>query len=357
MADFFEIDFLDVESDKSGDAIPLRYEINGVTTIHIVDGGYSDTGDKVVDHVNNYYGNPKVIDRVVVTHPDKDHACGIKTVLERFDSVKELWMLRPWIYAAELLPRFPRYTSAENLAARLREIYPYIAEVEDIALKKKIPIYEPFQGATIGAFRVLTPAKSRYLDLIVVSEQTPQSVQAQQTLLGKIVEAAATFLKSAWGAEAFSPEETSAENEMSVVQYANLCGHKVLLTGDTGRAGLKEAADYAPAVGLALPGIDRFQVPHHGGRRNVSTELLNRWLGPILPQKPAEGMETFTAIISASPKDKDHPKKAVVRAMIHRGGKAVTTKEGKNLRTGHNAPERTGWEAATPVPYPDEQEE
>lgn len=31
MVDFFEIDFLDVESKKSGDAIPLRYSIDGVT--------------------------------------------------------------------------------------------------------------------------------------------------------------------------------------------------------------------------------------------------------------------------------------------------------------------------------------
>lgn len=40
MSDFFEIDFLDVESKKSGDAIAMRYRINGITTIHVTDGGY-----------------------------------------------------------------------------------------------------------------------------------------------------------------------------------------------------------------------------------------------------------------------------------------------------------------------------
>lgn len=73
---------------------------------------------------------------------------------------------------------------------------------------------------------------------------------------------------------------------MSVVQYANLHGHRILLTGDAGRAGLAEAADYAPFAGLALPGIDRFQVPHHGSRRNVSTEILDRWLGAQLAEVP-----------------------------------------------------------------------
>ena len=41
----------------------------------------------------------------------------LQTILEEFD-VGTLWMLRPWIYAQELLPRFARYTSAENLAIR-----------------------------------------------------------------------------------------------------------------------------------------------------------------------------------------------------------------------------------------------
>ncbi|WP_130231223.1 MULTISPECIES: hypothetical protein [unclassified Bradyrhizobium] len=66
---------------------------------------------------------------------------------------------------------------------------------------------------------------------------------------------------------------------MSVVQYANLNECKILLTGDTGRSGLQEVIDCAPLAGLMLPGIDRFQVPHHGGRHNVTTELLDAILG------------------------------------------------------------------------------
>ena len=39
MADFFELDFFDVETDKSGDAIAVRYEVAGQTFVHLVDGG------------------------------------------------------------------------------------------------------------------------------------------------------------------------------------------------------------------------------------------------------------------------------------------------------------------------------
>lgn len=357
MSDFFEIDFLDVESKKSGDAIPLRYSSNGITRIHITDGGFQDTGDKVVQHVNKYYNYPNTIDAVIVSHPDGDHAGGLRTVLETFN-VSELWMLRPWLYADELIHRFTRFSNVENLIRRLKEVYPNIAALEKIANSKGIPIYPPFQGARIGEFIVLAPTKNRYLDLVVESEKTPEavkeSVQSVLVKLGHLVEK--VFIRAAWGEESFSPEETSPENDMSVIQYANLCEKKILLTADAGRGALTEAADYAPWAGLVLPGIDRFQVPHHGSRRNVSTEILDRWLGAMLPEKLEDGCEKFTAIISASKEDKDHPRRAVIRACIHHGAKVISN-EGNDIRTHHNAPHREGWTAVQPLPYPEEQEE
>ncbi|BBO55945.1 MBL fold metallo-hydrolase [Cobetia sp. AM6] len=120
MSDFFEIDFLDVESKKSGDAIPLRYSINGDTRIHVTDGGFQDTGDLVVKHINRHYDSPKYIDAVIVTHPDGDHAGGLRKLFGEY-RIGELWMLRPWLYAGELIHRFGRFTSVENLARRLKQ--------------------------------------------------------------------------------------------------------------------------------------------------------------------------------------------------------------------------------------------
>lgn len=362
MADFFEIDFMYLDTKKSGDAIPVRYKIGDVEYIHVVDGGYQSSGDSVVGHIKKYYGNPDIIDHVVATHPDGDHIGGLRTVLEEFE-IGALWMLRPWRYADELIDRFSRFTNVENLASRLKEIYPNIAALEEIAEKNEIPIFEPFQGSTIGAFHVMSPSKPRYLNLIVESEKTPEAVKEEEeralAALGEAaLKAAGKFIalfKAAWGEEVFSSEETSAENEMSVVQFAQLCEIKILLTADTGRAGLDEAADFAPQVGLTLPGIDRIQVPHHGSRRNVSTETLNRWLGEPLPSQPAEGEETFSALVSASKEDKDHPRNAVRRAFNHRGGRVISTEAGSK-RTGHNAPSREDWVAATPLPYPADQE-
>jgi hypothetical protein len=118
---------------------------------------------------------------------------------------------------------------------------------------------------------------------------------------------------------------------------------------------LNEAANFAPSIGLTLPGIHRFQVPHHGSRRNVSTEVLDRWLGRPLPEMPERGKEKFTAIVSAAKADEHHPRKAVIRAMIHRGGRVSTT-ENADIRSSDKAPERAGWVPAVALPYPEEQE-
>ena len=357
MADFFEVDFLDVEAKSSGDAICLRYEVGGRQYIHVVDGGYQATGEAVVKHINTFYGSPTRIDHVVATHNDGDHAVGLQTVLETYE-IGALWMLRPWVYAQHLLPRFMNYTNADNLRRALRSAYGNLAALEDIAIRKGIPINAPYQGSVIGAFRVMAPTQARFFDLVVDSDKTPAAADAGLLSgLGRAFTDAAkqvaAVVKAIWGAEYFPAGETSNENEMSVVQFATLNGTKILLTGDTGRAGLREVIAYAPTAGLALPGIDRFQVPHHGGRHNVSSELLDQLLGPKLASKPASPL--FTGYVSAAKADEDHPRKSVVRAIYHRGGNVHTTENAGVRHYGGIAPNR-GWRAAIPVAYPEEQE-
>lgn len=362
MSDYYEIDFLPVEARKSGDAITIRYSVAEKVYIHVVDGGFQAAGEKVCQHIRQYYGNPTRIDHVVATHSDGDHLGGLRTVLEQFD-VGALWLLRPWQYAGQIIHRFSTYESVARLQAKLREIYFNVDALEEIALRRGIPIYEPFQGAQIGHFTVLAPTKDRYLDLIVDSEKTPESVEAAAETAGekvaafaeKLLEKAKRLFQAAWGEEVFSANPTSAENEMSVVQYANL-GSRILLTGDAGIGALNEAADFAPRAGLMLPGIDRFQVPHHGSRRNVSTEILDRILGQRIYPRPTSGEVKFTALISSALEDTDHPRNSVVRAMIHRGAKVIATEGRKVCSSSSGAPERSGWTPIEGDKYPEEQE-
>lgn len=356
MDKFFELDFFEVGQSGSGDAIAIRYANDrGGICIHIVDGGYGDDGENLIDHIDTHYGNPTFIDHVVLTHPDADHATGLKKVLEEY-TVGTLWMNRPWIHIEELKSQFEYEYKHSGLIQRLKKDFPHTAALDQLAQQKGVEIRDAFQGENIGDFTVLAPSKERYIQLIVESEKTPEP-ERQATMEGNLFQRAFSALKNVvveWGEENLKGETegTSAENETSIVQYANLCGEKILLTGDAGVGTLDEAYHYALALGVPLPGIDRFDVPHHGSRRNVSPDILDKWLGPKLASQQEVGH--FQAIISANRNDKNHPRKAVVRALIHRGAK-VYQPVGV-LSSFKNSPSR-GWTSAALLDYPNEAEE
>ena len=164
-------------------------------------------------------------------------------MLENLD-VKNLWMHRPWAYAAGLLDHFrdPRFT-ATGLKSRIKEALDAAHELEKLAVSKRIPIYEPYQGSAIGPFLVLSPEKDWYLkDLVPNFTRTPDPKQPIAGILSPLFKAAADA--ASWVAESLNFEtldesgETSAQNESSVVLYGNFSGHGVLLTGDSGRMAL-----------------------------------------------------------------------------------------------------------------------
>lgn len=362
MTNFYEVDFHAVGENDSGDAISLRYGDTGTgeEVIHIVDGGYINDGEKVLNHIGKYYTDD-FIQHVVLTHPDGDHACGLKYILEE-GNVGQLWMNRPWLYVDELMPLFDYEYTRDGLVQRLKKNFPHTAELEKIANEYGIQINEAFQGQRIGAFTVLTPSRGRYIQLIVDSERTPDP-KRQAGIMGEVytkVREAINYIRSLWGRENLrgGVGATSRENEMSIVQYADFFGNTMLLTGDTGVEGLEEAYQYAVGtLGITLPGLRYFQVPHHGGRRNLSSEILDKWLGAVLPGMPLENQLTFGAVISANENDPDHPKKDVIRAIWHRGGRVSSTERCGFYYWSHGTALRANCGPAPVLEYPDTTEE
>jgi len=76
----YEVDFLPVGEDKSGDAITLRFGNLHADPpqqfVMVIDGGYAETGETVVEYVRTHYKTNR-IDLVVSTHPDQDHVGGV----------------------------------------------------------------------------------------------------------------------------------------------------------------------------------------------------------------------------------------------------------------------------------------
>jgi len=350
----FQIDFLPVgDGSRSGDAIALRYVMNGATYIHVVDGGTTATGDKLCDHILSRY-NTDVVHFVTLTHGDDDHSSGLRRVIERM-RVGAIYMNRPWMHALELLPSFQAEWDVTRLITRLRNDAPIMAEIEAMALARNIPIYSAYAGTRIGAFAVLAPTKQRYLELAPHFTRTPVAAAGLVTTpraapggIGGLLEAAKSWIKETWFVETLSENvPDSPSNESSVIQYADVDGFRTLLTGDANARSLNAAANAAYALGINLPGLDVIQIPHHGSRRNVSPSALNRWLGPV---QVFQTSQVVQAIASVAAGCTTHPRRKVVNAFMRRGCEVVATK-GFTQTVTLGFPMHDGWGPTQPLPF------
>jgi beta-lactamase superfamily II metal-dependent hydrolase len=340
----FEIDVTPVgTASKSGDAIAIRLATSQKHAIVVVDGGNIESGEALVDHVRTQFSTTNFIDHVVCTHPDDDHTSGLRRVLESF-VVGTLWIHQPWNHAADLVSAFKYGWTEKGLAQHLRECFPIVNELCQLAVAKGVALREPFQGDVIGGFNVLAPTHERYLRLVPEMNRTP----AQKSIAEAVMDAVIAVAKSAfsvlesWNLETLrepDPGANSASNESSVILFGNFSDRRVLLTGDAGVAGLKEAYEYAMLMGIPIVSPDFVQIPHHGGRRNVSPTILDTILGARVP---ADGTTRGWAVASAAKKDEHHPRRVVLNAFKRRGYMCTST-EGQTVHYRHNFPRRPGF--------------
>jgi len=400
----YEIDFLAVgDGSRSGDAIALRYgNLFGrrdEQVVVIIDGGDCDAGERLVSHVRTYY-KAKDVNYVISTHPDCDHVSGLKVVVEQL-KVGTLLMHRPWDHAHEIRQTFrdSRFTPT-GLASKLEKALAAASDLEDAARSRSIPIYEPFAGTRTpdGRLLILGPTKDYYQSLVCKFDRTPAAAKLPDSwiadalrnysrtgaasniftsassgttglasLFGTARTASSTpslglfagvarerdNLVSAYLGTTEAPRsvigtalmdslrganDTSAQNNSSAILLLSVDGQRVLFTGDAGVGALTAAASYAASVGLSLTGLDGWQVPHHGSRHNVNSAVLDLIGGPF-------------AFISAAVAGKpDHPSSNVTNALIRRGTQVFGTC-GLNLWHRRDAPERSGYKAADPVPF------
>lgn len=299
---------------------------------------------------------PNHVDYLVNTHPDADHASGLEVVLENM-TVGQVWLHRPWNYPEKIVHWFSdgRITVA-SLAARLQDAMTHAHRIEEIALQKRVPIFEPFTGSRIGEFHVLSPTREWYMNIIAHFDKTPETkvtplsggflARAMESIIEKVQE----WVDERWDLETLSEDvETSFDNESSVVLYAYIDKKGILFTGDAGVQALTRAADVLNANNLNIPTSLYFvQIPHHGSRHNVNSTILNRLLGPIVG---ANAIPTKYAFVSAGAKSQTHPRRVVTNAFRRRGVKVYEAKGNCRLFY-HNMPTR-GWPDAPEVPFYD----
>jgi len=345
----FEVDFLAVgDGERGGDSIALRFgDLNGERsdqTVIIIDGGTKDSGQELVDHINEHYGT-NMVDYVFLTHPDSDHSSGLTVVLEEME-VGHLFMHQPWEYADEIKKVIEQEVTEKTVENRFRKSLKMAHSLKEIADEKGIQITEPFEGLTLGngMIHILGPHQDFYKELlpdfrgITEMTETDSGASILKQLLTKAKDAL-VWVEEAMHIETLDDSgETSPENNSSAIILVSLGGKQLMFTGDAGIPALTAALDYCDGIGLALNDLHFFQIPHHGSRRNIGPGILNRIQPNIgYVSAPKEG-------------DPKHPSKRVTNALIRRNIKPYST-QGKGLRHHDNAPERSGWSAATPLPF------
>jgi len=352
----YEVDFIGVgQESKSGDAIALRFgNLHGSRdeqTVVVIDGGFKDDGQRIVDHIKLHYATERV-DLMICTHPDQDHINGLETVIEALE-VKELWMHLPWDHNQGLADKFHdgRITDS-SISDRLKETLNKAHELYELASARGVTVREPFTdlAGADDTVKVLGPSLEYYEDLIPEFDGMPETKHADSIFEAAIntVLAGVRKIFANWGEDhIYDDGETAAKNNSSVITQIIVDGKRFVFTGDAGIEALGHAANQLDGC-IDPAQISFIQIPHHGSRRNVGPTVLNRLIGhPV-----GEGeTRSITAIASTAKQgEPKHPRKAVLNAFTHRGAKVLATR-GVGICHFSNAPDRSGWSSLAPEPY------
>jgi len=349
----YEIDYIPVgKKKKSGDAILLRFgNLSGPRSeqiVVVIDGGFKDSGEKIVQHLTDFYNTNKV-DLVISTHPDNDHISGLRNVLEKCD-VTNLLMHRPWNHTNDIKNFFKnKNITTSGLEKKLEKSLQTASDLEDLATKNDVNIIEPFQGVTgfNNTMQILGPSEEYYKELIPLFRNTPAPINALSFLapVQKFVKSVVNWIEDRWDIDLLNDDEdtTSPENNTSVITLFVIDGKKLLFTGDAGKTALLKASDYANGIGIPLNDLSFFDVPHHGSKRNLSSKVLSK-------------VKSKTSFVSAAKKAKKHPSKKITNA-LKKTGSSVFVNKGSTLRHHYNAPDRPNWVSAQEEIFYDKVEE
>lgn len=294
----------------------------------------------------------KVIDYVFVSHPHNDHAGGIPEILENF-TIKCIYMNCPWLYKSELIKIGGKdgRTTGNSLESELHDDFHFVDEIEKLAHKYNIKICEAFAGTRIedGLFTILSPTKEFYLDMVIQSKKTKRLAVTSESYIGeqlaKNVKINFNTIES-WDDETLGDENAKldAENETSIILFGFGENDGMLLLGDAGTDALALADEQAIKQGILISDAVHFtEIPHHGGRHNVTTTVMDQMFGIPINE---DGKKTRVAFVSVA-EGSDHPRRVVVNAFLRRGFRVFKTNG--NVRWYHRGdmPDRDDFSAST----------
>lgn len=348
----YEIDYIPVGiGEKGGDAIAIRYgNFNSPSTqnVVVIDGGTKESGKSLVEHIKTHYKTTHV-DLVVASHLHNDHISGLTEIFDNF-TIGRFVAHCPWDYTQAIKKMTNTSTSQNKLETRLEKSLAMLSSLVDIANEKRVEVLQPFAGEKIlDGLYVLSPSKEYYQTLLANFDITPEAKEEHKIEdVVRVIKEAVSWVAEVLRLETLSDDyqDTSPENNSSLVLLLVVDGKKFLFTGDAGKDALIKAIDFAESHKVSLNKVDFFDIPHHGSRRNLGPTILNR----LMPQQ---------AFISCPPEgDPKHPSRKVVNALIRRNCHPGSTRRCLPIcYPSADAPQRAGWGPLSPETFFNQVEE
>lgn len=324
-----EIEFIPIgDNSNTGDAILCRVTdpVTSENRVVLIDGGFVETSDSIVEHVKQYYETSH-IDLMVCTHPDDDHINGLFGIFDQL-TVGQLVIHQPSAYG---------YTSDDVKADKVDEL------IELARQHGAVVTTDAFAGTTLlsGAITVAGPSEAYYKELL--AGQANQESASKS--FGSALRAAANAVRRALFPRGSDPGEgeltdnggTTARNNSSLILNVQVEEYRALFTGDAGAPALLNAANSLAALGITNNFPDLFDIPHHGSRHNLTTEVMDRLAGPVVGDTKKR-----TAFVSVGKEADDFPRAEVANAFTRRGYMVCATR-GKTIRWSRDAGGRPGW--------------
>jgi beta-lactamase superfamily II metal-dependent hydrolase len=339
----YEVDFLPAgKGGRHGDAIAMRFtRPGGAGYAHvIIDAGFEENGEALVEHVQRYY-NTSSIDLAIVTHPDGDHIGGMGVVIRKLD-VGTLWIHRLKDRGGAGLP------AADA-----------VVDLIGVAEDNGTEVHEPFAGAWAfeGALMVLGPTEDWYGELVgeqqvearerAAGARPTSSLAEAARLLGQRFLAALPLIEIPF----HDAGGTNPRNNSSAITMLTVDGHRLLFTSDGGVPALERAWDWLELNTGDTRAPDFVDLPHHGSRHNASSAILDRILGPT-GQAP-----TRMAFVNVGPGASKHPSPRVTNGFMRRGYQVGQTAGRPICHHSPGVPVRPGWVQLIPMEPLDESQE
>lgn len=296
------IDMIDVEKGDSY-VVELHNDV-GEKFSFVIDGGTKKNSEAMINHVNKYHNGQ--IDLAICTHPDTDHIGGLINLMEQCN-VEHLFLNDPRdVLSEDILFQKARSNLNPDEVSLFKSAFERIDELKKQAEYQNTK-HHPSTFSNInprfiwGGWNVyiLGPSQNFFND-IWLSEDVVRD-WFNSDFINRLV--ANQPQTSTLDDPAI---DTKPVNNSSIILLIEGYGKKYLFTGDAGKRAIREAMTMRDISNLTW-----FDVPHHGSRRNLDTQIINH-LAPRV------------AYISSPGTDK-HPRTTIVRALQKAGTHVYST--------------------------------